>query len=97
MQTTASRDDSFPFFSDFFFGFFCIFLYGRFLEMQKSDATFKRVHQEIQTALNGWSANGRWNGILHAGLQDTAPATIFDKIVAKEIPAAVVFEDDKVL
>jgi histidine triad (HIT) family protein len=28
---------------------------------------------------------------------DTAPATIFDKIVAKQIPSTVVYEDDDAL
>uniref|UniRef100_A0A7S4DAD2 HIT domain-containing protein n=1 Tax=Heterosigma akashiwo TaxID=2829 RepID=A0A7S4DAD2_HETAK len=32
-----------------------------------------------------------------AGLRDDAPATIFDKIIAKEIPADVLYEDDKCL
>jgi len=68
-----------------------------YLDMQANDAVFKRVHQEIQSALDGWSSNGRWNTILHAGLRDTDASTIFDKIVAKEIPSTVVFEDDKVL
>jgi hypothetical protein len=65
--------------------------------MAKTDEVFARVHEEVQSALNTWSSNGRWNGILHAGTKDTADPTIFDKIVAKEIPSSVVFEDDKVL
>jgi diadenosine tetraphosphate (Ap4A) HIT family hydrolase len=32
-----------------------------------------------------------------AGLRDTEPGTIFDKIVAGEIPATIVKEDDKIL
>ncbi len=37
-----------------------------------------------------------WKGILGSGLKDTAPATIFDKILAKEIPSTAVYEDDLV-
>ena len=40
---------------------------------------------------------GRWDNIWLAGLRDTAPATIFDKIVSGEIPAHVVKQDDKIL
>ena len=68
-----------------------------YMHMQTADAEFKRVHQEIKSALVGWSDKGRWNKILHAGAKDSADPTIFDKIVAKEIPSTVVFEDDKVL
>lgn len=32
-----------------------------------------------------------------AGVRDEAPATLFDKIIAGEIPAAVVKEDNKIL
>lgn len=35
--------------------------------------------------------------ILGADFQDLAPATIFDKILKKEIPAEVVYEDERVL
>jgi glutathione S-transferase len=67
-----------------------------YAHMQTSDPVFKRVHEEIQSALNGWSSKGRWNAILHAGAKDTGAPTIFDKIVAKEIPSDVVYEDEKV-
>jgi diadenosine tetraphosphate (Ap4A) HIT family hydrolase len=40
---------------------------------------------------------GRWDNIWLAGLKDSEPPTIFDKIVSGEIPAAVVKEDDKIL
>lgn len=33
---------------------------------------------------------------MRAGHRDTDASTIFDKIVAKEIPSTVVFEDEKV-
>ena len=39
----------------------------------------------------------RWDTILHAGKRDEEPESIFDKILAKEIPSTVVFEDDRVL
>jgi diadenosine tetraphosphate (Ap4A) HIT family hydrolase len=40
---------------------------------------------------------GRWDTILHAGARDTAPETIFDRILRKEIPSTVVYEDEWVL
>ena len=52
---------------------------------------------QIYDALTKWDANGRWDQIWLAGLRDTEPGTIFDKIVAKEIPATIVKEDDKIL
>ena len=66
-------------------------------DLQKKDEVFARVHEEIKSALNKWTDNGRWDAILHAGAKDTADPTIFDKIVAKEIPSTIVFEDEKVL
>ncbi|CAM9285717.1 unnamed protein product [Discosporangium mesarthrocarpum] len=56
-----------------------------------------RIVEEITSPLKSWDAKGRWDTILHAGKRDTAPATIFDKILAKEIPSTVVFEDSSVL
>jgi len=48
--------------------------------------------------VNSWEGtNKRWDGIWLAGQRDDAPATIFDKIIADEIPATVVKEDDHVL
>ena len=46
--------------------------------------------------VKGWEEKRRWSTILGADLQDLAPATIFDKIISKQIPADVVYEDDKV-
>lgn len=54
-----------------------------------------RVYEEIGGALRKWDENGRWDHILHAGCRDTADPTIFDKILAKEIPSEVVYEDDR--
>lgn len=48
-------------------------------------------------ALAKWDASGRWDSIPLAGLRDTEPRTIFDKILSGEIPATIVKEDDKIL
>ena len=48
-------------------------------------------------ALAKWNDGGRWDTIWLAGSRDTEPETLFYKIVAKEIPASIVKEDDKVL
>ena len=44
-----------------------------------------------------WDERKRWNPIWLAGVRDEAPATLFDKIISGEIPAAIVKQDDKVL
>lgn len=44
-----------------------------------------------------WDEGGRWDSIWLAGARDEEPGTLFDKIVAGEIPATVVKEDDKIL
>jgi histidine triad (HIT) family protein len=46
--------------------------------------------------MDAWESKGRWNDIWLAGLRDEAPKTIFDKLISGEIPADVVYEDDKV-
>mmetsp|Transcript_21149 Transcript_21149/g.38437 ORF Transcript_21149/g.38437 Transcript_21149/m.38437 type:complete len:443 (+) Transcript_21149:82-1410(+) len=56
-----------------------------------------RVFDEIQGSLNKWDERGRYDDILLAGRKDTADATIFDKIIAKEIPSEVVYEDSRCL
>jgi len=48
-------------------------------------------------AIGKWDSSGRWDPIWLAGVRDDAPGTIFDKIVAGEIPATVVKEDEKIL
>lgn len=63
----------------------------------QQDDDFAKVHQELVTSLEKWDEGGRWDGIYLAGNRDDAPATLFDKIIAGEIPADVVREDDKVL
>jgi histidine triad (HIT) family protein len=59
-----------------------------------TDSDFARVRDEIMGGLQGWETNRRWDGILGAGWRDNDPATIFDKIIRREIPAAVVLEDE---
>lgn len=56
-----------------------------------------RVVEEVSEALAKWDESGRWDSILHAGRRDTAEATIFDKIIEKEIPSEVVYEDARCL
>ena len=68
-----------------------------FQRLRNTDMVFARVYDEIQGALNGWDANGRWDSILGAGFRDQEPGTLFDKIVAGEIPANVVKEDAKIM
>jgi len=68
-----------------------------FARLQKEDAECAKVYEEVRGGLQGWEDRNRWDPILGAGLRDTAPATIFDKIVAGEIPSAKVREDDKML
>lgn len=68
-----------------------------FDRLRSQDMVFGKVYNEIQGALNGWDAKGRWDTILGAGLRDEAPETLFDKIVAGEIPATIVKDDAQVL
>lgn len=62
-----------------------------------NDEAFKRVHDEISGGLEVWESNRRWDGILGAGWRDEDPATIFDKILSRDIPASVVMEDEHLL
>lgn len=68
-----------------------------FNDVIESDPAFRKVYDEIMGAFEAWEGRGRWDTIWLAGLRDNEPDTIFDKIIAGEIPAAVVFEDDQVL
>lgn len=68
-----------------------------FNTLKERDAVFSRIHDEINGPLQSWEENRRWDSILGAGWRDEDPATIFDKIIAKEIPATVVKETDKAL
>jgi len=61
--------------------------------MRETDEVGQRVYAEVNGALAGWESKGRWDSIRGAGLRDEAPDTIFDKILAKEIPSDMVYED----
>eukprot|EP00638_Chattonella_subsalsa_P000110 CAMPEP_0117754686 /NCGR_PEP_ID=MMETSP0947-20121206/12968_1 /TAXON_ID=44440 /ORGANISM="Chattonella subsalsa, Strain CCMP2191" /LENGTH=373 /DNA_ID=CAMNT_0005573805 /DNA_START=141 /DNA_END=1262 /DNA_ORIENTATION=- len=65
--------------------------------MTTKEEVAMKIHTEMLEPLNAWEANGRWDNILGAGRRDTDPETIFDKIIAKEIPSDILHEDDKCL
>jgi diadenosine tetraphosphate (Ap4A) HIT family hydrolase len=65
--------------------------------MTSADDVGQKVYGEVDGALAGWEARGRWDAIRGAGLRDEAAPTIFDKILAREIPSDIVYEDDHVL
>ena len=62
--------------------------------MTKVDPIGMRVHAEIMGGLSAWDAKERWGNIFGAGNRDDAPSTLFDKILAGEIPSDAVYEDD---
>ena len=62
--------------------------------MTTVDPVGMRVKDEIIGALGAWDGRGRWDGIFGAGNRDTAAPTLFDKILSKEIPSTMVYEDD---
>ena len=68
--------------------------------MTTKDAEAMRIVDEIRGGLAAWEApnerwgSDRWAPILGAGTRDAAPPTIFDKILSKEIPSEMVYEDD---
>lgn len=67
-------------------------------QVTQHDPVFRRVQDEIQSGLNVWEDNKRWDSFFGAGCRDTDPATIFDKIVSGEISAQIVQQpDDKIL
>jgi glutathione S-transferase len=67
-------------------------------QVSTQDPDFSKIQQEIMGGLNAWEERNRWDPLLGAGWRDTEPATLFDKILSGEIPAAVVEQpDDKVL
>jgi len=68
-----------------------------FSNLKEKDEDCRKVYDEIKGALSTWEDRKRWDDILGAGLRDQDPATIFDKIISGEIPAAVVKQDDKIL
>ena len=51
----------------------------------------------MQRESEGREERGRWDGILGAGHRDLEERTLFDKIIAKEIPAEIVYEDEMCL
>eukprot|EP00588_Corethron_pennatum_P010985 CAMPEP_0194268438 /NCGR_PEP_ID=MMETSP0169-20130528/2767_1 /TAXON_ID=218684 /ORGANISM="Corethron pennatum, Strain L29A3" /LENGTH=359 /DNA_ID=CAMNT_0039009673 /DNA_START=131 /DNA_END=1210 /DNA_ORIENTATION=- len=65
--------------------------------VMKEDPVFGKVHEEVLSALQGWDSNGRWDSIRGAGVRDLEPQTIFDKIIAGDIPASIVHDDGDVL
>mmetsp|Transcript_56315 Transcript_56315/g.138215 ORF Transcript_56315/g.138215 Transcript_56315/m.138215 type:complete len:414 (+) Transcript_56315:178-1419(+) len=65
--------------------------------IRKNDEHFAKIYDEVAGALDGWDAAKRWDTIHLAGKRDTADATIFDKIIAKQIPSDIVFEDEHCL
>lgn len=67
-----------------------------FHEVRETDSAFAKVYEEVKSALDAWESKGRWDSIWLAGLRDESPPTIFDKLISGEIPANVVYEDDKV-
>lgn len=67
-------------------------------QVAAQDADFAKVKEEIMGGLLAWEKNNRWDPLLGAGWRDEEPATLFDKILSGDIPAAVVEQpDDKVL
>ena len=47
--------------------------------------------------MEAWDSNGRWDSIWLSGLRDEDPPTIFDKIIAGEIPATIVRDNDDII
>lgn len=68
-----------------------------FAGVQEKDPVFKTVNDEIMSGLNAWEDRGRWDAIWMAGLKDEEPPTIFDMIIAGDIPSAKVMETDEIL
>jgi len=68
----------------------------RWASHMRGEEVGSRVAGEIEGALAGWDAKDRWATILGAGTRDKYDATIFDKILAKEIPSEAVYEDELV-
>jgi len=63
----------------------------------QSDEDFQKVYGEVMGGLLKWDENTRWDNIWLAGVRDEEPGTIFDSIIAGDIPAAIVKETAKVL
>lgn len=68
-----------------------------FNSLKENDPAFRKVYDEMMSGLQVWEERKRWDNILGAGWRDEAPRTIFDKIIAGDIPADKVMETDKIL
>jgi len=66
----------------------------RWWEFMQGDEAAMRVREEISGPLRAWDEKGRWKSILGAGKEDTDPPTVFDKIISKELPSEVLYEDN---
>ena len=62
--------------------------------MSNNDAEAMRVAAEIRGGLEAWEKNERWAPLRHAGTRDTAERTLFDMILAGDIPSDKVYEDE---
>jgi len=68
-----------------------------FDDVKANDADFMKVHDEVNGGIQNWDSNGRWDSIWLAGVRDEEPPTLFDKIIAGEIPAAIVKDEPDLL
>jgi len=66
-------------------------------DVKANDPVFSKVHDEVYGGIEKWESGGRWDSIWLAGIRDEEPATIFDKIIAGEIPSTIVKDTPKVL
>jgi len=68
-----------------------------FQTVRAKDPTFAKIYDEVRGGIAAWESNGRWDTIHMAGLRDSDdPSTIFTKIINREIPSDIVYEDEKV-
>jgi len=65
--------------------------------VKANDADFSKVHEEVNGGIQNWESNGRWDPIWLAGARDEDPPTIFDKIIAGEIPSTIVKDEADLL
>jgi len=65
--------------------------------VRERDAVFQKIYDEIHSGLDFWEGRGRWDNIWLAGLKDDDAETIFDKIIAGDIPSDKVMETDDIL
>lgn len=67
-----------------------------FHQVRENDDAFKKIYEEVHSGLASWEQNNRWANIFLAGTRDEEPGTIFNKLIAGDIPSAIVKEDDKI-